>query len=145
MLTLPFGTALVTLLISLTILVFYWSDSCQLKKRQNCTRKGTAVLTRGKPIMVNGSGQETRKIRFTACDSKEYEVCLSSKFVDSHYFLCKTGEQVPICYDPEDPTLVIIGEDPSLGNKLFKSQKICKVAAAVALVAGCALLALLFL
>ena len=76
-----------------------------------------------------------------ARDGKEYDVWVDVEFVDSKYFLCKTGEQVPICYDPEEPTLVIIGDDFNLNDKLTKSQRICKYSSAVAVAALCVLLA----
>ena len=87
--------------------------------------------------------RRTRKARFVACDGKEYDVLAGVDFVDPKYFLCKTGEQVPICYDPDDPTLVIIGEDPTLNDKLPKSKRICKYSAAVAVACLCVLSAAL--
>lgn len=140
MLSFPTMAALFTLIVSSTVFIFYLSDVIRTKERQNCTQTGTAILSIGSSLLAN-KGRGTRKARFMARDGKEYDVCVDVEFVDSKYFLCKTGEQVPICYDPDDPTLVIIGEDPTLNNKLPKSKRICKYSAAVAVAALCVLLA----
>jgi len=115
MLSLPMTASLITLIISTTLFIFYSSDAFKVKKRLNCTEKGTAVLITGH---FPSSGNSARKIRFTACNGIEYDVWLQIEFVNSRYYFCKTGEQVPVCYDPEDPNLVIIGEDPNLNDKL---------------------------
>ena len=140
MLSFPMTAGLFTTIVSSTVFVLYLSDVMHLKERQNCTQKGTGILSVGKPLM-HPRGKETRKVRFMACDNKEYDVWVDVEFVDSKYFLCKIGEQVPICYDPDDPTLVIVGDDPTLNDKLPKAQRVCKYSAAVAVVALCVLLA----
>ena len=142
MLSFPLTAALFTVIVSLTVFILYFSEVMHLKARKNCTQKGTAILSIGSSLLTN-KGKATRKIRFVALDNNEYDVWVDVEFVDSKYFLCKTGEQVPICYDPDDPTLVIIGEDPTLNDKLSKSKRICKYSAVVAVASLCVLLATL--
>lgn len=139
MLSFPVMAALFVLIVSSTVFVFCLSDIIKSKARRNCTQKGTAVLSVGGASL---SQKWTRKVRFVACDGREYNVWVDAEFVDSKYFLLKTDEQVPIFYDPEDPTLVIVGDDPAvLNDKLSKSQRNCRYSVAVAVVSLCVLLA----
>lgn len=120
-----FYLGLIGLFVSLVYLAVGFFDWLKLRSVKRCTSAALGVITDKYISKGRDGGISTFDVEFL-CNGQKVSTRITFDLIEGYKIDTAIGTEVPIYYDPKEPTRAIISEDPNLTKTRKSSQSFNK-------------------